>query len=195
MQGHLLFGMVAEDLVPQEAGHTGSYARVLKHYNGVIMSEMASQITGVSIVCSTLGWGAGQRKHHSSASLGFVQRITGEFPTQKPSNAESVSIWWRHHEYLRFRNGPHHPRVVSGPWGRWRQWQRWRQAAITNLTVVVLASNLAVLISWIGETEIEVGTGRICAVRIEVGMMPTLSSLVPGGCRYDKLRLHLWVFV
>ena len=23
--------------------------------------------------------------------------VTGEFPTQKASNAESVSIWWRHH--------------------------------------------------------------------------------------------------
>ena len=24
--------------------------------------------------------------------------VTGEFPTQKASNAENVSIWWRHHE-------------------------------------------------------------------------------------------------
>ena len=23
---------------------------------------------------------------------------TGEFPAQKASNAENVSIWWRHHE-------------------------------------------------------------------------------------------------
>ena len=23
--------------------------------------------------------------------------VTGEFPTQKASNAENVSIWWRHH--------------------------------------------------------------------------------------------------
>ena len=26
--------------------------------------------------------------------------ITGEFPAQRASNAESVSIWWRHHEHL-----------------------------------------------------------------------------------------------
>ena len=32
-------------------------------YNDVIMSTMASQITGVSIVCSTVGSGADQRKH------------------------------------------------------------------------------------------------------------------------------------
>ena len=34
------------------------------HYNDVIMSSMASEITGVAIVCSTVGSGADQRKHH-----------------------------------------------------------------------------------------------------------------------------------
>ena len=42
------------------------------HYSDIIMSKMASQITGVSIVCSTGGSGADQRKHESSASLAFV---------------------------------------------------------------------------------------------------------------------------
>ena len=42
------------------------------HYNGVIMSAMASQTTGVPTVCSTVGSGADQRKHQSSASLAFV---------------------------------------------------------------------------------------------------------------------------
>ena len=36
---------------------------------------MASQITGVSIVCTTVCSGADQRKHQSSASLPFVRRI------------------------------------------------------------------------------------------------------------------------
>ena len=27
--------------------------------------------------------------------------VTGEFPAQRASNAENVSIWWRHHEYHR----------------------------------------------------------------------------------------------
>ena len=26
--------------------------------------------------------------------------VTGEFPTQMASNAENVSIWWRHHEHI-----------------------------------------------------------------------------------------------
>ena len=45
------------------------------NYNDLIMRAMASQITGVSVVCSTVCLGADQRKHQSSASLGFVRRI------------------------------------------------------------------------------------------------------------------------
>ena len=59
---------------------------------------MASQITGVSIVYSTVCSGADQRKHQSSASLAFVW---SEFPAQKAINAENVSIWWRHHGLCR----------------------------------------------------------------------------------------------
>ena len=29
--------------------------------------------------------------------------VTGEFPTQRASNAENVSIWWRHHDILSSR--------------------------------------------------------------------------------------------
>ena len=32
--------------------------------------------------------------------------MTGEFPAQRASNAENVSIWWRHHG---FRSNTHHP--------------------------------------------------------------------------------------
>ena len=39
------------------------------------MSAMASQITGVSSVCSTICSGADQRKHQSSASLAFARGI------------------------------------------------------------------------------------------------------------------------
>ena len=39
------------------------------------MSAMAAQITGASIVCSTVGSGADQRKHQSSASIAFVREI------------------------------------------------------------------------------------------------------------------------
>ena len=39
------------------------------------MSAMASQITSLTIVYSTVFWGADQRKHQSSESLAFVQGI------------------------------------------------------------------------------------------------------------------------
>ena len=45
------------------------------HYNDVIMSAMASQITSLTIVYSTVYSGVDQRKHQSSASLPFVQGI------------------------------------------------------------------------------------------------------------------------
>ena len=67
------------------------------HYNDVIMGAMASQIASLTIVYSIVYSGADQRKHQSSASLAFVRGIHG-WPAQMASNAENVSIWWRHHE-------------------------------------------------------------------------------------------------
>ena len=69
-------------------------------YNKVIINAMASQITGISIVCTIVGTGPDQRKHQSSASLAFCagnSPVTGEFPTQKASNVENISICWRYH--------------------------------------------------------------------------------------------------
>ena len=60
---------------------------------------MATQITSLTVVYSTVYSDADQRKHQSSASLAFVWEFTGtgEFPAQRASYAENVSIWWRHH--------------------------------------------------------------------------------------------------
>ena len=64
------------------------------------MSAMSSQITSASIVCSTVCSDADQRKHQSSTSLAFVRGTIGHRWTAltKPSNAENVPIWWRHHD-------------------------------------------------------------------------------------------------
>ena len=51
------------------------------------MSVITSQITDVSIVCSTVGSGADQRKHQSSASLAFVRgihRLPVNSPCKRP---------------------------------------------------------------------------------------------------------------
>ena len=45
------------------------------HYSDVIMTTIASQITSLMIVYSTVYSGADQRKHQSSASLAFVWGI------------------------------------------------------------------------------------------------------------------------
>ena len=78
------------------------------HYSDVIMSAMASQIPGVSIDCSIVYSDADQRKHQSSSSLVFVKEkppVICGFPSQRDtSNAENVSIWWRHHEWRPFVN-------------------------------------------------------------------------------------------
>ena len=67
------------------------------HCSDVIMSEIVSQITGVSIVCSAVCSGADQRKYQSSALLAFVRGIHW-WPvdsSQRASKVENVSIWWR----------------------------------------------------------------------------------------------------
>ena len=46
-----------------------------KHYNDIIMTTMASQITSLTVVYSTVHSDAYQRKHQSSASLAFVWGI------------------------------------------------------------------------------------------------------------------------
>ena len=54
------------------------------------MSTMASQITSVSTVCLSVYSGITGRCEGNPP-------VTCGFPSQKASNAENVSIWWRHH--------------------------------------------------------------------------------------------------
>ena len=69
---------------------------LLVHYNEVIMSAMASKITGLTIVYS-------RRRSKKTSKLRVTglcegnSPVTGEFPTQRASNAENVFICWRHH--------------------------------------------------------------------------------------------------
>ena len=94
----------------------------------VIMSAMASQITGILIVCSTVCSDTDQRKHQSSTPLAFVREIhpwpvvsphkrqitrkmfpldyvimirpetCALIPSQRASNAENVSTWLRQND-------------------------------------------------------------------------------------------------
>ena len=60
---------------PGSFHHQSSCSNDIGHYNDVILSAVASQITNVSIVCSTVGSDADKRKHQSFASLAFVRGI------------------------------------------------------------------------------------------------------------------------
>ena len=59
----------------KDLGQIGLDNDLLPHYIDVIMTTMASQITSLRIVYSIVYSGTDQRKHHSSASLAFVQEI------------------------------------------------------------------------------------------------------------------------
>ena len=65
------------------------------------MGTMASQITSLAIVYSM-----GKVKHRSKKTsklrvtglCAWDPPVTGEFPAQRASYAENVSIWWHHHD-------------------------------------------------------------------------------------------------
>ena len=68
------------------------------HYSDVIMAVMASQITIVSIVFRRR---PPPKKKTKLCVTGLCEGnwpVAGEFPSQRASNAENVSIWWRHHD-------------------------------------------------------------------------------------------------
>ena len=58
------------------ARHATSLQKISNmHYNDVILGAIASQVTSLTIVYSTVYSDADQRKHQSSASLAFVRGI------------------------------------------------------------------------------------------------------------------------
>ena len=66
-----------------DGGYSSSIRKFLGHYDDVIMSAIASQITSLTIVYSTVYPGTDQSKHQSSASLAFVWGIHRE-PVNSP---------------------------------------------------------------------------------------------------------------
>ena len=74
------------------------------------MGAMKSQITSLTIVYSTVYSGADHIKKTSKLRVSDLcegnSPVTGDFTAQRASNAETVSIWWRHHAKLN-KCGPH----------------------------------------------------------------------------------------
>ena len=65
--------------LPLSSQHSCTYV----YYSDVIIGTMASYITGITIVFSTVYSGADQRKHQSSTSMGFVRGIH-RWPVHSP---------------------------------------------------------------------------------------------------------------
>ena len=65
------------------------------------MGVIASQITSLTIVYSTVYLDADQRKHQSSASVAFMWGIH-RGPVNSPHKWPVTSIWWRHHGLVLF---------------------------------------------------------------------------------------------
>ena len=69
------------------------------------MSTMASEITSVLIVYSTICSGADQKKTSKLHITGLCEGnlpLNCEFSVQRASNAEIVPIQWHHHEFQPF---------------------------------------------------------------------------------------------
>ena len=64
-----------------------------KHNNEVIMVPIASQITSLTIVYSTVYSGADHRKHHNSASLAYVWGIH-RLPVNSPHKGPVTRIFF-----------------------------------------------------------------------------------------------------
>ena len=70
------------------------------------MGAMSSQITGVSIVCATVCWNTNKKpikaaRHRPSEGN---SPVTSGFLSQRASNAENVSILWRHQDHIKIKH-------------------------------------------------------------------------------------------
>ena len=91
---------------------TSRHGLLFLHYNDVIMSTMASQITSLAIVYWTVHSGTDERKHPSSASLAFVRGIhrwpvnsPHKWPVTRKMFPFDDVIMWGELTYTRHCNG------------------------------------------------------------------------------------------
>ena len=74
----------------------GEFLR-MNHYGDVITGALSSQITGASIFPWTVQAHIKEKMLRFSGFRDGNSQVTGEFALKRDSNAENVSIWWRHH--------------------------------------------------------------------------------------------------
>ena len=98
------------------SGKTSFDTNLTPHYRDVIMGAMTSQIISASIVYSTVC--SGTDKKTWMLHVTCLCEVTGEFPSQRTSDAGNVSVWWRHlaaviDENILYTQSPHIPIDIS----------------------------------------------------------------------------------
>ena len=96
---------------------------IFLQYDDVIMCAMASQITGLTIVYSTVYSGKDQRKHQSSASPAFVRGIH-RWPVNSPHKGPVTRKMFPYDDVIMHSkcSGYSGSREVSFDWGWWPFW-------------------------------------------------------------------------
>ena len=77
-------------------------AKLIMHYSDVMTGTMASQITSLTDCLLSRLFKHSSKKTSKLRVTGLCEGnspVTGVFPAQMTSDAENVSIWWRHHLY------------------------------------------------------------------------------------------------
>ena len=118
------------------------------HHSDVTMSAMASQISGASIVYSTVGSGADQGKHQSTASLVFVMGIH-RWPVNSlhkwPVTRKMLmtSSWSWDSFYLRFFIWAHNPSFLINMHLAVSHWRRVTHICVSKITGIGLHNGLS----------------------------------------------------
>ena len=103
----------------RDAMHPGT----LDQYYSDAMGAMAFQITGVSIVCSTVWSGTDQRKHQNSASLAFVKGIH-RWPVDSPHKRAVTQKMFSFGDVVMHLHNMY-GRICSQPLAPWMCNSRW----------------------------------------------------------------------
>ena len=136
------------------------------------MSSMACQITSLTIVYSPVYSGTDKKKTSKLRVTGLCavnSPVSGEFPAQMASNAENVSIWWRHHV-----------------------WETKCCVESINITLVLLYCRLSIVISINHQPTLLPNTKRSCKRCMNL----TLNVRgYPGLTRSISWLLMAWLLV
>ena len=97
INGEMLVKIPAVSVICNQLG-AHSVDQELIHYNDVMVSTLASQITNLAIVYATI---YSRRRSKKTPKLRVTGLFCGEFTGQRASNAENVFIWWRHLDVAR----------------------------------------------------------------------------------------------